>query len=1325
MTTRARSRSRSRDPPTRLDIPASPSTLTVSAGGQSSLLSPASRARELALRELLEREIRERDEAARSAGRAYDDYASGAARDPRLQLSYHGGRPGMAISPSAGTTASRERLREIELERARLSEAAQDPRETRAEREYRLLRARAADVALPHDRAELEREREIALLRQREYDALLRERELEERERLRAGYTATQGSSFLHPRALDRDRITAAGDPESIYPYGPGERYTAELDYESSEREYPSKYDSYRHTRRRSASPRSRVAAYDDRHRHNSRSHHSRHRSHSRGKRHGVESYAAEREREQAELREIRQRELSRERRLGSSKAHIGVNGRYLEEERERNAIIARRQAALMDRGTDVTSGLGTLSTRERERELRELEREEYQNIMGNYRSRSQTRRPWKTSTGALDGEDYRNATGYERARLGSPSRTALRSPVKGTYGQKSLSVSASFASAPYSSTFSRVGSPSYLVDPLRRDELEAERRARWREEEKYGGAAPGEYSDYDDRDRRLGGGSSFDIDRARARERELLSSGRYGSSVALNSAGIYNGGYPLRGEDGYDSDEDRERRLRHGRPTGHAYYQRHFSGQYGEPVGADIMRGEYGPSGKPGGFLEEFYRPVDVRSTKSQWLASLQPPSYTLRNNSAAPEARLKLEWVYGYKSSDCRNNLVYNNVGDIIYPIASIAVVYKHAHRIQRHFTAHSSEIRAMAQHPINLNIIATGQTTAHGSLQDDRGKPLPANTQAGKQPHIAVWDSTDFTKVWILPLTEADKSIRALAFSGNGKYLASISNDASSTIKLWDWETRTLLGSSRGDSYALFALKWNHKDPTEFVTVGKSHAVFWRFDGVKLTARKAILPGGKNMTFYSIAFSEKGYACLGGEDGSLYVFVDGRLVREFKHIHKGKIFCLDWFPGGLISGGGDGKVNILDKKLEVVRTFTFHHRITSVYCRGNHLLIGTQGSQIFEIVDFMETNIEGDTRAGGRPGQLALTDGRAQPTGGVFQSPDGRIGVEPIVQGHYDGELHGIAIAPGGREIVSVGEDNQICVWEMTTHRLLRRGLLSDVPGQAVPKRSKSSPAASASSHPSTQCARSVAVSPNGKFIVVGLNSGEVGVYTSGDLRRVFTHDLNQYSKRTLHNTSRSRHAEEAHPHWIQTIKFSPNGHVCAIGTHGAVIVLLDTRDEYRVKGVLQSHTSFLTNLDFSEDGTFLASTDGQYHLMFHQLFENDLAQSTRVEDQRLLRDVKWTNQNCVLGFTVQGILESGESEGSLVNCLEVSPSRGFVVAGDDRGCLSLYRYPVLEKGHRAHEYHSHSSVVANVRWSVDEKYVISTGGYDNAICQFVLQ
>ena len=140
-----------------------------------------------------------------------------------------------------------------------------------------------------------------------------------------------------------------------------------------------------------------------------------------------------------------------------------------------------------------------------------------------------------------------------------------------------------------------------------------------------------------------------------------------------------------------------------------------------------------------------------------------------------------------------------------------------------------------------------------------------------------------------------------------------------------------------------------------------------------------------------------------------------------------------------------------------------------------------------------------------------QLVLQSSRGVPDAG-------RVGIEPIVQGHYDGELHGLAIStPGGREIVSVGEDNQIAVWEMTTHRLLRRAHLSDEPATKYARPQRGATAApTASSHPIHQCARAVAVSPNGKLITVGLNNGEIAVYTAHDLRRVFTHDLNQYSK-----------------------------------------------------------------------------------------------------------------------------------------------------------------------------------------------------------------
>lgn len=419
-------------------------------------------------------------------------------------------------------------------------------------------------------------------------------------------------------------------------------------------------------------------------------------------------------------------------------------------------------------------------------------------------------------------------------------------------------------------------------------------------------------------------------------------------------------------------------------------------------------------------------------------------------------------------------------------------------------------------------------------------------------------------------------------------------------------------------------------------------------------------------------------------------------------------------------------------------------------------------------------MHTNIEGDNQAGVAAGQPLIP---IQGGTGEWQSPTGRIGIEPIVQGHYDGELHGIAITPGGREVVSAGEDNQLCVWELTTHRLLRRAHISDEPGQPVQRKHR--PAATSSSHPLHQCARSVAVSPNGKFIAVGCNNGDLAVFTAGDLRRVHTHDLSQYSKRASHAPTGSR---KQHPHWVQCMKYSPNGHVLAVGTHGAVIVLLDTRDEYRVRGVLSSHESFITALDFSDDGAFLASTDGLYHLKFHQLFEGDLAQSALVLDHRLVRDAKWAGQNCVLGFAVQGILETGEAEGYLINAIEVSPSRAFVVSGDDAGqtirpnelaagasaasamghapmrmhsqlglrlvltrsralslsavglCwflfilppgqVQLFRFPVLEKGHQSHSYHSHASHVVAVRWSLDEKYVISAGGHDNTLCQWQL-
>lgn len=190
--------------------------------------------------------------------------------------------------------------------------------------------------------------------------------------------------------------------------------------------------------------------------------------------------------------------------------------------------------------------------------------------------------------------------------------------------------------------------------------------------------------------------------------------------------------------------------------------------------------------------------------------------------------------------------------------------------------------------------------------------------------------------------------------------------------------------------------------------------------------------------------------------------------------------------------------------------------------------------------------------------------------------------------------------------------------------------------------------------------------------------------------------------------------------------------------AIGTHGAIVVLLDARAGYEPRAVLKTHHSYLVNVDWSEDGSVLSSMDGQYNVCYHQVWENDLARTELIQAASLVKDVNWRSQNSLVGFTVQGILDhspaattttaSGDpaapTQGSSIRtqALEVSPSKTLVATGDDEGNVSLYRYPVLSRAHQAHTYHSHASHVVTVRWTPDEKYVITAGGHDLAIMQW---
>eukprot|EP01052_Picozoa_sp_SAG31_P006584 SAG31_NODE_303_length_18065_cov_5.733107_26_plen_119_part_00 len=93
----------------------------------------------------------------------------------------------------------------------------------------------------------------------------------------------------------------------------------------------------------------------------------------------------------------------------------------------------------------------------------------------------------------------------------------------------------------------------------------------------------------------------------------------------------------------------------------------------------------------------------------------------------------------------------------------------------------------------------------------------------------------------------------------------------------------------------------------------------------------------------------------------------------------------------------------------------------------------------------------------------------------------------------------------------------------------------------------------------------------------------------------------------------------------------------------------------------------------------------------------------------------RDESWASWTVPFGWPVIGIW-APDSDGTDVNAVDVSASRKVIATGDDFGMVKLFGYPAASKGAKFFAAQGHSSHVANVRFSPDDRFVLSVGGHD---------
>ena len=183
-------------------------------------------------------------------------------------------------------------------------------------------------------------------------------------------------------------------------------------------------------------------------------------------------------------------------------------------------------------------------------------------------------------------------------------------------------------------------------------------------------------------------------------------------------------------------------------------------------------------------------------------------------------------------------------------------------------------------------------------------------------------------------------------------------------------------------------------------------------------------------------------------------------------------------------------------------------------------------------------------------------------------------------------------------------------------------------------------------------------------------------------------------------------------------IAVLKYSPDGSLLAAGSNDNFVDVYAVHNGYRRISRCKGHSSFIKHLDWDSSSRIIQCTSASYELLYFEALTGQQAYEG-------LRDLTWVTWTCTLGFPVMGIFPPG-ADGTDVNACSRSYTRGnaggVIATADDFGGIKMLNYPCCIEDAPFFEYTGHSSHVTDVRFSVDDQYLVSTGGHDRAVFQW---
>ncbi|PAA71918.1 hypothetical protein BOX15_Mlig006608g1 [Macrostomum lignano] len=615
--------------------------------------------------------------------------------------------------------------------------------------------------------------------------------------------------------------------------------------------------------------------------------------------------------------------------------------------------------------------------------------------------------------------------------------------------------------------------------------------------------------------------------------------------------------------------------------------------------------------------------------------ISSAYAGSFDPAKSQEAPDRQLQLEWVYGSRGSDCRNNLIYlESSGELVYFMAAVVVLHDVNGGTQRHYTEHTDDVHCIAVHP-DRNTLATGQSSGHRKVQ-------------GKA-HIRVWLADTLQTLHVIGEQDFQRAVCCVAFSSydKGELLCAVDEANDHHLSVWDWKAEKRLCQAKASKEPIMDVEFNPQEPNAIVSCGRGQISFWTIDDARnLEAKRGTFKDKEAPKYIlGLAFSPKGFLVSGDSSGNILIWDKGRnkITRELSGAHSDAVFSLTFLRDGrLVSGGRAGRLVLWDdscqrKLMDTEVPMAYGAVRCIVQGKGERLYLETIKNCVLE---------------------------------GSFSD-----GFSPISVGHRD-ELWGLAVDASGR-FLTCGDDRLVALRDPETHKTLWEAQVK-------------------------QGAHCCSMSPDGNLAIVGSQTGHYIVLDAAN------------SGAVLQTKKISREQ-------IEDIKFSPDGQHVALASRNNKIYIYrvsSNNGQLDLVAKCQGHTSFVTHIDWSADGTLLRSNSGDYELLYWKMPDGQ-----REFDDSVTRDAKWQTGTCCLSFEVAGIWRDA-NDGTDVNAVCVDAGGTLCAVGDDFGWVNLYSYPCPVAAPDRRQGGGHSSHVTNVAFTPDGKRLISCGGRDMAVMQWLL-